>query len=178
MRRVVAPYVLCALLLPGMALPASAGTQRLLPCAGLPDEAARLEALNRLRAQAQHCGGQARAAASPLRWQARLQDSALAQAEALAPGDSLSHQGLRGASLRERLHQAGYLMRLSGENLAAGPATVDEALALWLASASHCENLMEPRFRDAALVCLATPGPLQRVWVLHLGRAAGDGDGD
>ena len=73
-----------------------------------------------------------------------------------------------GSSLRTRLRAAGYAMKLSGENLAGGPETLDEALAQWLDSPAHCENLMLAEFQEFGLACVPGPGRFQRYWVLHL----------
>jgi uncharacterized protein YkwD len=64
-------------------------------------------------------------------------------------------------------------MRVSGENLAGGPQTLDEALAQWLASPTHCENLMAAEFEDFGLACVASRGRLQRYWVLQMAAPAG-----
>lgn len=126
--------------------------------------------LNALRAQPQACGDVPQPAAPALRWDERLAQSAQAYARELAQRDALSHEGARAAGLRERLAAEGYLMSSSGENLAAGPLSLDEALQHWMASATHCENLMAPAFADVGLACIAAPGRYQRFWVLHLGR--------
>ncbi|MGS0758285.1 CAP domain-containing protein, partial [Roseateles sp. GG27B] len=60
----------------------------------------------------------------------------------------------------------------AGENLAAGQEELDEALQVWLNSASHCDNLMQAEFRDVGLACAVGPGAYQRYWVMHLGRSA------
>ncbi len=162
-----------ALLLPALLLMGSARGQD-LPCPDDLDAASVLARLNALREQPRACGAAPMPAAPALRWQALLAASADEHARELAQRDTLSHQGLKTRSLRERLHRAGYRMRLSGENLAAGPASLEEALALWLASPGHCENLMLAEFRDAGLACAAAPGRHERFWVLHLGRGAAE----
>ena len=133
-----------------------------------PDADATVRALNTLRAQAQTCGHRAWPAAPALRWQATLGGSARRYAQELAARDRLDHVGAHGATLRTRLREAGYVMRVSGENLAGGPETLDEVLALWLASPAHCENLMGAEFEEVGLACVAGPGQLQRYWVLQL----------
>lgn len=134
-----------------------------------PGAEAATHALNAVRAQAQSCG----AAAPPLRWHALLEASAQRYAKELAARDKLDHVGANGATLRTRLHEAGYVMRLSGENLAGGPESLDEALAQWLASPAHCENLMLADFEDFGLACVSGPGKLQRYWVLQLAAPVG-----
>jgi len=134
-----------------------------------PDPQAATRALNAVRALAQSCGP----AVPPLRWHALLNASAQRYAQELAARDKLDHVSASGATLRTRLREAGYVMRVSGENLAGGPETLDEALAQWLASPAHCENLMGADFEEFALACVSGPGKLQRYWVLQLAAPAG-----
>jgi uncharacterized protein YkwD len=133
-----------------------------------PKEAAVLAALNAFRAQPQACGERVWPAVAPLRANPLLAESARRYALELARRDRLEHVGAGGTSLRTRLREAGYLIRSAGENLAGGPETLDEAMAQWLASPPHCENLMAPDFQEFGLVCVAGPGKLQRYWVLHM----------
>jgi uncharacterized protein YkwD len=147
---------------------AAAGTaaHALDDCQVDPEAAQR--ALNTLRARGQVCGGRPWPAVQALRWQGALGESSRRYAAELATLDRLNHIGTNGATLRTRLHEAGYVMRVSGENLAGGPETFDEALAQWLASPVHCENLMVAEFEDFGLACVAGPGKLQRYWVLQM----------
>lgn len=138
-----------------------------------PDAQASAAALNALRAQARQCGSHFWPAAPALRWQAALGDSAQRYALELARRDRVEHVGEAGQSLRARLHEAGYALRMAGENLAGGPETLDEALAHWLASATHCENLMTIEFQDFGLACVTGPGHWQRYWVLQMAAPAG-----
>ncbi|MFN3305031.1 MAG: CAP domain-containing protein, partial [Roseateles sp.] len=107
-----------------------------------------------------------------LRWHDALAAAAQRHAQDLAARGRLDHLGAEGASLRTRLRAAGYALRQAGENLAGGPETLDEALAQWLASPVHCENLMEPQFQELGLACVTGAGPLQRYWVLQLAAPA------
>ena len=127
-----------------------------------------LAALNTLRAEARACGSRVWPAAGPLRESPLLARSAQRYAAELAARDRVDHVGATGDTLRVRLRQAGYVMRVSAENLAGGPDTLDEALAQWLASPAHCENLMLADFQDFGLACAAGPGRFQHYWVLHL----------
>lgn len=124
-------------------------------------------AVNALRAQGRPCGERLWPAAPALRENPLLAESARRYALVLAARDRLDH-GATGTSLRTRLRETGYLMRQAGENLAGGPETLDEALAQWLASPAHCENLMLGDFQEFGLACVIGPGQLQRYWVLHL----------
>ena len=44
-----------------------------------------------------------------------------------------------------------------GENLAAGVPTPEEAVAGWLQSPAHCQNLMDPRFTDMGVGFTVNP---------------------
>ncbi|MGQ3094166.1 MAG: CAP domain-containing protein [Roseateles sp.] len=137
--------------------------------AGCPPPADLAEtALNMVRARAQQCGDRLWPAAAALRASAVLAESARRYARELAARDHIGHVGAAGTSLRTRLREVGYAMRSSGENLAGGPETLDEALALWLASPAHCENLMLADFQEFGLACVAGPGQFKHYWVLHL----------
>ncbi len=158
----------CGILWVGLA--ALAQAQPALPVSCQPEPAQVQARLDQLRAQGQRCGGRWLPAAGPLQWSDALQRSAQTYAQELARRDLISHQGERSAGLRERLHAAGYRLISAGENLAAGPLDLDEALDHWLASPGHCENLMAPQFQDLGLACVSAPGRYGRFWVLHLGR--------
>ena len=139
-------------------------------CAPPGDEG--LATLNAVRARPQTCGDRVWPAVAPLKAHPVLAATARHYAADLAARDRVDHIGAAGDSLRVRLREAGYAMRVSAENLAGGPETLDEALAQWLGSPAHCENLMLADFRDVGLACVTGPGRFQRYWVLHLGAPA------
>jgi len=128
---------------------------------------------NALRAQAQQCGSTLMRPAPALQWNERLAASALAFARELAERKILSHEGRAAPTLRDRMRQTGYRMRMSGENLAAGPDQLDEVFALWLHSPAHCSNLMQAEFEEMGLACAPSKSPYGRFWVLHLGAPMG-----
>lgn len=131
-----------------------------------------VQALNLLRASPRSCGGSLLPAAPALAWQGQLATSAQDFATELARRDTLSHEGQTARTLRERLRAAGYSFRSAGENLAAGADDLDEVLGQWLSSPAHCENLMQPNFRDVGLACVPGTGRYDHFWVLHLGRSS------
>lgn len=137
-----------------------------------PQAEAALAAVNALRARPQRCGERLWPAAPALRASPLLADSARRYAHELAARDRIDHVGSAGTSLRTRLREAGYTLRLAGENLAGGPETLDEALAQWLASPTHCENLMLADFQEFGLACVMGPGQFKTYWVMHLATPA------
>lgn len=137
-----------------------------------PSPEAAWAAVNAVRARAQQCGEGQWPAVQGLQASPLLAASARHYAMELAARDRVDHVGSAGDSLRTRLRDAGYVMRLAGENLAGGPETLDEALAQWLASPTHCANLMGAEFQEFGLACVNGPGHFQRYWVLHLATPA------
>ena len=159
-------------------LSAARGQMQTLP----PDPDCQPEALREaaqtlasaLRAQAQQCGSTLMRPAAGLRWNERLAASAQAFAHELAERKVLSHEGRAAPTLRDRLRQTGYRMRMSGENLAAGPDQLNEVFDLWLHSPAHCSNLMQADFEEMGLACAPSKSPYGRFWVLHLGAPMGN----
>ncbi len=129
-----------------------------------------VERLNTLRQQGDAPCAAPGALMQPLAWEARLAGSAQAQASDLALRDLLSHVDAAQRSFGTRLRQAGYAAAGAGENLAAGQTDFDDTLQAWLASPTHCANLMQPEFRDVGLACVQRRGSrYERFWVAHLG---------
>jgi uncharacterized protein YkwD len=94
----------------------------------------------------------ARAAAgvAPLRATAALTSAAAWQSQALARAGILDHTSPDGSTLIDRLRRARWHGMAAGEDLAvaAGPA---EAVAMWMQSPGHRENLLRASFRTVGL---------------------------
>jgi len=105
-----------------------------------------LELTNAARSQARRCGRESFAAASPLRFSVPLSHAAFAHSRDMAKHDYFEHEGYDGSSPAQRVTEQGYRWRVTGENLAAGVTTPEEAVQGWLRSPHHCANLMDPRF--------------------------------
>jgi uncharacterized protein YkwD len=161
-----------ALALGIVAAAAAAGTDEagvLEPCAGAQELQAAVEQLNAMRRQRAACAV-AGASMQRLAWEERLAESATEQARDLALRDRLSHVDSRNRGLGARLRSVGYAAAGAGENLAAGQTEIGDALQAWLASPSHCANLMQPEYRDVGLACVQRRGSrYERFWVAHFG---------
>jgi uncharacterized protein YkwD len=117
-----------------------------------PTIAARaLELVNAARRLHQRCGRRDFDAAPPLRRSAALDAIAFAHARDMAEHGYFDHQDRSGHSPAQRVRSAGYREQLVGENIAYGPGSAAEVVRGWLASAEHCENLMNPGFREMGL---------------------------
>jgi uncharacterized protein YkwD len=163
---------LAACLFAGSALAGPAETGALEPCLDERQLQRAVEQLNALRRQPAPCAA-ASSAMQRLSWESRLAVSATEQARDIALQDRLSHTDSRNRGLGTRLRSVGYAAAGAGENLAAGQTDIDDALQAWLASPSHCANLMQPEYSDVGLACVQRRGSrYERFWVAHFGAPA------
>ena len=104
-----------------------------------------LRLTNRARAKGAVCGGIRKPPARPLVWNSGLGRAARKWSRRLASTGRLSHNRMRQRIQAVRLKACG--KRLAwGENVAYN-ASPQRAVQAWLRSASHCKNIMNPRFR-------------------------------
>jgi hypothetical protein len=141
--------------------------------------------LNAVRARVADCSGGAMTVASgapgagaaperpPLRWNPLLAQAAARHAGAMARTRLFDHVGPDGTTVRERVSATGYRWQLIGENLAAGHVDLDEAVAGWMSSHSHCAALLDPRYTEFGLARIESDSPNDAYgvyWTLVLGR--------
>ena len=107
-----------------------------------------LAQVNEARSRPRRCGTQQYAAAPPLRYSGTLADASQAHAMDMARRGYFDHDTPEGVKPAERLAGTGYRWTLTGENIARGDMSADEAMAGWLRSPGHCANIMEPRFSE------------------------------
>ncbi|MFU1477478.1 CAP domain-containing protein [Roseovarius sp. C7] len=98
-----------------------------------------------------------------LRTNGRLAAAAASHAADMAATDGLSHTGSDGGDVADRARAAGYDYCFIAENIAQGPKDIAEALAGWMASPGHRQNMLNPRAREMAM---ARRGDF---WVMVLG---------
>ena len=128
-----------------------------------------VELVNAARARPRRCGSARFAAVPPLQASRKLDDAATAHARDMARRKYFEHEGRDGSQPRDRVRRAGYESRLTGENIAYGPVSAEEVVAGWLASPGHCENIMEPRFRDIGVGVAVGRKRGQIYWVQNFG---------
>lgn len=118
-------------------------------------------------------GGSTRFAERPrLAWNPMLAETARRHAESMATEGYFNHVDSQGRTVGARARAAGYRYRVVGENLAAGHASVEEAIRGWLLSASHCRNLIDERFTEFGIARVHSPNAGDRYgeyWTLVLG---------
>jgi uncharacterized protein YkwD len=129
-----------------------------------------LQRINQARAKSRRCGGKLFPAAPPLQSNDLLRAAAETHARDMLEHSYFAHDGHDGSNPAQRAAAEGYTYRLIGENIASGPTTAAEAVAGWLASPEHCENLMDARFTDSGVAFAAsTHGPPRIYWVQEFG---------
>ena len=101
---------------------------------------------NAARAQPRLCGAERFPVVGPLAWDGRLAEAALAHSRDMARRNYFSHTGHDGQRVGVRAERAGYQWRAIGENIATGQGSAERAMAGWLASPTHCANLMDARY--------------------------------
>ncbi len=114
-----------------------------------------LELVNDVRARGTRCGSRSFAPAPPVSLSGALSGVAFGHAADMAAHDYFEHEDLAGHSPADRVRAVGYHEKLVGENIAYGPASVEEVVQGWLDSPGHCENLMDPRFAQMGIASAA-----------------------
>jgi uncharacterized protein YkwD len=107
-----------------------------------------LDLVNEARATPRVCGDRDFGAAPPVRWNDTLAEAARLHAEDMALNNYFSHTGRDGSNPAQRVARAGYRYRAAGENIAGGQMKPEEAVAGWIASPTHCANLMNAGFTE------------------------------
>jgi uncharacterized protein YkwD len=107
-----------------------------------------VELVNAARSKGRRCGSQRFGAAPSLQVSRKLNDAAASHARDMARRTFFEHRGSDGSRPKDRVLRAGYQPRLSGENIAYGPESAEEAVAGWLDSPGHCANIMDSRFKE------------------------------
>ena len=131
-----------------------------------------LQRLNALRSQGAVCGSNAFAATGLVTWNNPLLQAAVGHSTDMAQKNYFAHTGLDGRTPAQRVTATGYSWSTVGENIAAGQRSVEEVLTGWTNSPGHCQNLMNPSFRDVAVACVRNDAATYRLyWTMELGRS-------
>jgi uncharacterized protein YkwD len=83
----------------------------------------------------------------------RLNRSAQGWTDTMITDRNFSH----GADFASRITAAGFHWSSAGENIATGFATPSSVVAAWMASTGHCQNILNPTFRDVGTGVLDHP---------------------
>jgi uncharacterized protein YkwD len=138
--------------------------------AGIQSEV--MQRVNALRAAGAVCGTTAYAATGPLAWNSLLLQAASGHSSDMAQNNYFSHTSLDGRTMVQRVVATGYTYTALGENIAAGQSTVESVITGWTNSPGHCQNLMNPAFRDIAVACVRSDtASYGYYWTMDLGRS-------
>lgn len=110
-----------------------------------------LELVNQARQSQQRCGTHTVPAAYPLRLSAQLAQAAAQHAQDMSKHHYFEHQDPDGRTPADRVRATGYAEGRVGENIAYGVLSTESAIAGWLRSPEHCENLMDPNFQEMGI---------------------------
>lgn len=130
-----------------------------------------LQRINAARATGRRCGARYMPAAPPLGWDEQLYSAAFGHSSDMARSNYFEHVSPSGVTVNQRASAARYKWRSLGENLSGGTRSLGDTVQGWLDSPDHCENLMDPKFVDVAVACVAQPGTQWGTyWTMVLGR--------
>lgn len=133
----------------------------------LPQEDLRttlLPAVNQLRTAGCRCGDTLMPPVAPLVWNDVLASSAGQHVQDMIQQGYFSHLSPDGTPPIQRAVQAGYAALYVGENIARGYRNSAAVVEGWLASESHCRNMMDSTYSEMGAAAQST------YWVLDLGR--------
>ena len=126
--------------------------------------------INAIRSKPQVCGGVSYPAVGALGWNGQLESAAALHSNDMAVNNYFAHPGTDGLSVGGRSSAAGYSYGRVGENIAAGQSSASQVSGDWLASASHCTNMMTASFVDIAISCkTSSSSTYQYYWTLVMG---------
>ncbi len=131
-----------------------------------------IDLVNQARAQGRRCGNEYFDPTAPMAAADSLARAATRHALDMARRGYFDHRSPEGRQPRDRVRQAGYRPRLTGENIAFGPESAEEVVAGWLASPGHCANIMDPRFREMGVAVAQGRRRGHFYWVQNLGMPA------
>jgi uncharacterized protein YkwD len=108
-----------------------------------------IDLVNRARMGGSRCGNKYFKATKPVVWNDTLGKASLGHSRDMAEKGFLYHTGTDRKDPGERIARLGYIWSAYGENIAEGYHSPEEVVKGWLKSRDHCENIMNPSFKEA-----------------------------
>lgn len=128
-----------------------------------------LRAINEARSTARSCGATAKPAVGGVAWNDPLFTASASHSNDMATRNYFDHNSPAGVSPGQRVTAAGYQFSITGENIAAGQVGIASAMSAWLGSPGHCNSIMNSRFVDVAVACVASSQAAYRTyWTMEL----------
>jgi uncharacterized protein YkwD len=110
--------------------------------------------VNKIRKSGCQCGDKFYPSTTGLNWDNALEKTAIAHSTDMAINNFFSHTGSDGTSTSERILKSGYIFKSFGENIQTNTGFEPDEVQIinnWKLSPSHCQNLMNPNFKDMAV---------------------------
>lgn len=115
------------------------------------DNSGYLDLVNAIRKEGATCGTVTFSPTTPLVWNSIIEQSAYKHSKDMAEKNYFGHVGFDGSDGGKRLLSLSYSWTAWGENLykATGfTPTKKQVVDAWKNSPGHCQNLMNPRFKE------------------------------
>lgn len=110
----------------------------------------------------------------PLSYNEELTLAARLHSQDMGDQNYFDHTSLDGRRFYERIADAGYDYRISGENIAAGYPTPEAVVDAWMNSDGHRANILHPDYCDIGVGYAAVSGSdFYHYWTQDFGRRAG-----
>ena len=107
-----------------------------------------LELVNNYRKSGCNCGTQYMPPVQPVVWNDLLESAAQKHSNDMNKNNFFSHTSSNGKNPGDRISEAGYNWSTFGENIARGRNTENDVINIWMNSADHCKNIMNPDFME------------------------------
>jgi uncharacterized protein YkwD len=155
---------------PAAAPPSTGGTLSAANSCNIANfKADMLRAINEARSTARSCGQTAKPAVGGVVWSDPLFTASASHSNDMAARNYFDHNSPEGVSPGQRVTAAGYKFSITGENIAAGQVGIASAMSAWLGSPGHCNSIMNSRFVDVAVACVASSQATYRTyWTMEL----------
>jgi hypothetical protein len=105
----------------------------------------------------------------PLTPNKQLEKAAKLRAYDIAIHNQFSHESISGQTMQAVATQSGYNYKMIGENLAIGDKSNAEYFDLWMKSASHSANILNPKYEDVGIYMLKAGSMNDRIIVSIFG---------
>ena len=133
------------------------------------DEILRL--VNEARAAGADCGSAGTfAPTSSLAMEPRLRCAARVHSKDMVDRNFFDHTNPDGEDPFDRMARAGYSFSTAGENIASGSQSAQDTMTLWMGSAGHCANIMNPNFTEIGVGYYRSGN--QHLWTQKFGTPA------
>lgn len=133
-----------------------------------------LQQVNAARVRGANCGGQVFGPAQSVSWNAQLVSAASGHSLDMAENNYFDHRSLSGTRPAQRVQATGYKWKSVAENIAAGMFNTRTVVQGWMESPGHCVNIMDPKYNEIGVACIARPGTTYgEYWTMVLARRMG-----